>query len=232
MNKEVLPPYLFGLVSINARCLWRRWFMIDKIVNKLSGRKPFLMDRENYLVSAVLLPLVEEKNGTSLLFEVRSRHLERQPGEICFPGGRVEANEMEAPARTAVREAAEELGLERDNIRLIAPLDFLVTPMGAVVYPYVGSVHCPGGIKPNREEVGSVFTVPLDYLLDYKPVSGIVDVATRYPEDFPFHRVPEVYRTVGWKKRWSFPTFIYEYENYFIWGLTAIILHHFLDAIR
>lgn len=189
------------------------------------------MGQENLLVSAVLLPLVEVDGAIAILFEIRSRLLHRQPGEICFPGGRVERHELDNPADAAVRETAEELGLQCNDIELLAPMDFMVTPMGTVTYPYVGYIPSPERIKPNREEVESTFTVPLSFLTAYRPQTSIVDVATRYNEDFPLHRVPDSYHG-GWQRRWSFPTYIYEYGDYFIWGMTAIILHHFLDVLQ
>ncbi|MFA7467638.1 MAG: CoA pyrophosphatase [Desulfotomaculaceae bacterium] len=200
---------------------------MKKLVNKLAGRTPNLIGQENLLVSAVLLPLVKVDEAVSILFEVRSMLLDRQPGEICFPGGRVEKHELVNPADAAIRETAEELGLQCNDIELLAPMDFMVTPMGTVTYPYVGYITSPKRIKPNREEVESTFTVPLAFLTAYQPQTSFVDVATRLNGDFPLHRVPELYRG-GWHKRWSYPTYIYEYEDYFIWGMTAIILHHFL----
>ena len=205
---------------------------MKKLVNKLAvGTTPNIMGQENLLVSAVLLPLVEVDGVTEVLFEVRSMLLHRQPGEICFPGGRVERHEMDNPADAAVRETAEELGLQCHDIELLGPMDLMVTPMGTATYPYVGYILSPERIKPNREEVESTFTVPLTFLTACRPQTSIVDVATRYNGDFPLHRVPEAYRG-GWQKRWSFPTYIYEYEDYFIWGMTAIILHHFLDMLQ
>ncbi|MCG8402074.1 MAG: CoA pyrophosphatase [Firmicutes bacterium] len=200
-------------------------------IARLSERKPGIMGREHYLVSAVLLPLIEGAGGPELLFEVRSRLLERQPGEICFPGGRVEDGETGNPADAAVRETAEELGLNKKDIEVIAPLDFLVSPMGNIIYPYVGRVRAPGLMAPNREEVDEIFTVPLSFLTAYRPQVSIVDVAIRYNNDFPVHRVPKIYRGDVWQKRWSHPTYIYEYRGYFIWGMTASILHHFLLAV-
>jgi 8-oxo-dGTP pyrophosphatase MutT (NUDIX family) len=204
---------------------------MKKIIEKLAGRKPYLLDMDNVLVSAVLLPLVEVDGDIALLFEVRSMKLDRQPGEICFPGGRVERYELDNPADTAIRETAEELGLSCTDIELLAPLDFLFTPRGMVIYPYVGYITSPDRIKPSQEEVESVFTVPLSFLTAYRPQTSIVDVATRYNEDFPLHRVPKSYHG-GWQKHWSYPTYIYEYEDYFIWGMTATILHHFLDLLQ
>lgn len=204
---------------------------LHDIYQKINRGKQDLMGKTNYLVSEVLLPLVEGADGLEILFEVRSQHLNRQPGEICFPGGRVEEDELGRPGTAALREAAEELGLSPGDIKPIGALDVLVTPMGALVYPFVGRILSPASIVPNREEVDRVFTVPLSYLQAVTPQVSDLEVATRYSDDFPLHRVPKIYRG-GWTKRWSYPTYIYEYENYFIWGLTASILHHFLDTIK
>ncbi|AGL00936.1 NUDIX hydrolase [Desulfoscipio gibsoniae] len=202
----------------------------NKIMQKLNNGKLDLMDKNNYLVSEVLLPLVYSTGGLEILFEVRSQHLNRQPGEICFPGGKVEENELSQPGSAAVREAAEELGLSTGDITTIGALDVLVTPMGTLIYPFVGRILSPGNIAPNRGEVAEVFTVPLSFFQFNPPQVSKVEVATRYSKDFPLHRVPETYRG-DWTKRWSYPTYIYEYKNYFIWGMTANILHHFLSAI-
>ncbi len=201
---------------------------LKKPANQPQECIPNIMGLENLLVTAVLLPLVEVDGATEILFEVRSKLLKRQPGEICFPGGRVERHELNSPASAAVRETAEELGLQCDDIKILTPLGFTFTPMGTITYPFVGHITAPERIKPNRGEVESTFTVPLSFLTSYPPQTSMMDVATRLNEDFPLHRVPEVYRG-GWHKRWSFPTYVYEYGEHFIWGMTAIILHHFLE---
>jgi len=203
-----------------------------RIIKKISGHKPDLLGKDNYFMSAVLVPLIQTSRGTEILFEVRSMDLGRQPGEICFPGGRVEEDEKKNPETAALRETREELGLQNQDLRILAPLDFLVTPMGPVLYPYVGEIMMPIElIAPNSKEVASIFTVPVSYLLSVSPQRSYTEVATRYGNNFPIHRVPEVYRG-GWKKRWSFPTYAYEYDKYFIWGMTAVILHDFLEKIK
>ena len=63
---------------------------------------------------AVLCPLVERPDGLHLLFEVRSAALHRQPGEVCFPGGRMEAGET--PEQCALRETEEELAIPRQEV--------------------------------------------------------------------------------------------------------------------
>jgi len=177
-----------------------------------------------------LLPLVEATNGLEILFEVRSLKLNRQPGEICFPGGHVEDEEHRRPGSAALRESAGELGLAIGDIKPLGALDRLITPFGVLVQPFVGRILYPGRIVPNRAEVDRIFTVALSYLRANPPQVSSLEVAARYSSDFPIERVPEKYRG-GWNKTWSLPTYICEYQNYFIWGITAIVLHHFLSII-
>jgi len=189
------------------------------------------MNKEHYLVSEVLLPLVKTGNELGILFEVRSKELHRQPGEICFPGGHVEQNELLQPGTAAFREAREELGLSpTDIIQPIGALDRLVTPMLMLIYPFVGHILTPENIIPSPAEVEEVFTIPLSFLQDYRPRISYLEIATRYGQDFPVHRLPDRYKG-DWAKRWSFPAYAYEYEKYFIFGLTALILNRFSSII-
>jgi len=200
-----------------------------KILRRLAGRQPRVQDEEEYFVSAVLVPLVETAGKLHLLFEVRSNHLQRQPGEICFPGGRVEQGELASPQDTAIREAVEELGISREQVVLLGPLDYLVTPPGTLIYPYVGLIEEYKGVNPNPEEVEKIFLAPLEHFFRNPPFTSKVEVATRYARDFPYHRVPSLYYKEGWQARWTFTVYFYEYGDYFIWGVTARILHNFIS---
>ena len=207
--------------------------MNEAQISQKLKRKPDLINREYYLVSEVLLPLIEVSGGWELLFEVRSKKLSRQPGEICFPGGHVEGIEHSRPGLAAQREAAEELGLANEDIKTIGTLDRLITPFGVMVRPFVGRILTPDNIVPNQAEVDHIFSVPLSFLCANPPRVSSLEVATRYSPDFPIDRVPEKYRGGwdGWVKNWTLPAYIYEYQNYFIWGMTALILHNFLNVI-
>ncbi|MCL6479541.1 MAG: CoA pyrophosphatase [Peptococcaceae bacterium] len=201
---------------------------MQQIYNRLSGRKPSIVDESSHLISAVLLPLVEKDGKCHILFEVRSRHLNRQPGEICFPGGRVESSEHPDPLAAALRETAEELGIPDSDIEPIGPLDILVTPLSAVIYPYVGKINTTE-INPNPREVEETFLVPVDFFLSVPPFATCVEVATRYQPDFPLHKVPPVYKE-GWQIKSTYPMYFYEYGKYFIWGMTGKILFNFLTT--
>lgn len=200
---------------------------MEHIYKRISGRHPVILDDSAQLVSAVLVPLVEKEGKCHILFEVRSKELKRQPGEICFPGGKVEEAERRNPLAAAMRETTEELGISEKDIEIIGPLDILVTPLSALIYPYAGKINTCN-IKPNAREVDEVFFVPVDFFLNNPPYITYVDVATRYRPDFPLEKVPPVYKE-GWQSRTSYPMFFYEYEKYFIWGLTGKILYYFLN---
>ena len=77
---------------------------------------------------AVLCPLVERPDGLHLLFEVRSAALHRQPGEVCFPGGRMEAGET--PEQCALRETEEELAIPRQEVEVLGRPDFICNQAG------------------------------------------------------------------------------------------------------
>ena len=102
---------------------------------------------------AVLVPLVEGPEGLSLLFEVRAATLATQPGEVCFPGGRVEPGET--PRECALRETAEELSIPAEEVELIAPLDLLVQQGRFVMYPFLGVVS-PAGLAAMSPSPGEV----------------------------------------------------------------------------
>ena len=113
--------------------------LANVIENSLSGHQPQLDRDDNLWDAAVLLPLVNTSEGISILFEVRAAKLGWQPGDVCFPGGRAECSD-DSFAATALRETCEELGLAREQVRIIGGLNYLVTHMGPVIHPYVGYI--------------------------------------------------------------------------------------------
>ncbi len=202
---------------------------LHSIYKKLTGREAQILGIEEFSQFAVLLPIIEKNQEPHILFEVRSHQLRRQPGEICFPGGRKEPRDKDE-RDTAVRETAEELGISADSITNIIPLDYLVTPFGRIIYPFAGIISPEAEIKPNQGEVAEVFSVPLSFLEKAKPEIYRVDCKMIPENDFPFQHISGG-KNYQWSTR-SIKEYFYFYEDKVIWGLTARILTHFLEILK
>ena len=109
--------------------------------------------------SAVLIPFLIRDGAYHVLYEIRAAKLRSQPGEICFPGGRIEAGET--PLETAVREATEELCIDRGRIEIVGALDDTIGPGTIPLFTYIALLHDYQGTR-SRAEVDAVFTQPLD----------------------------------------------------------------------
>lgn len=189
-----------------------------------------ILGQEESAIHAVLVPLISIADEWHVAFEVRSEKLRRQPGEICFPGGRVDASDTNAQ-RAAVRETCEELGIEEEGIEMMGALDYLVTPFQVTIYPFVGKLSMDvSAIHPNPDEVGEVFYVPLDFLFQATPECYYLDLYAEPQRDFPFHLIPRR-ESYNWRTG-KIPEYFYFYKEYVIWGMTARILHHFLDIAK
>ena len=159
--------------------------------------------------AAVLLPLVVRLGGLQVLLTRRTDHLHHHPGQISFPGGRVEAHDL-SPVMTALRETEEEIGLDPDRVELLGELPDYCTGTGFRVTPVVGLVHPPFELKLDAFEVAEAFEVPLSFLLD--------------PANHQRHRMEYQGRM---REYYAMP-----YGDYFIWGATAgmlVSLYRFLS---
>lgn len=200
------------------------------IGEKLARRRVKIQNETDFFAAAVVLPLLNHDGELSVLFEVRAAQLAWQPGEICFPGGRIESGDAE-PEHAAVRETCEELLLPPGGLRLLGPLDYLVSPIGVIIYPFAGFIDDPAAIKPNPGEVAAVFTVPLRFFLETEPLTAQMEVATRPLPGFPAELVAAGYPS-DWRRRAAYPVLIYRYGERVIWGLTARIMHGFAQLCR
>lgn len=161
---------------------------------------------------AVAVPVFENQ----FVFEVRSSFV-KQPGEVSFPGGRIEVGE--APCLTARRELEEELGIA--DVSLLFELEPLVTPFNYVIFPYVFQLS-DTKMNINPVEVDKVFYAPVDLFLKPHHVSQ-VDVVLQPGDDFPYGFLPGG-RNYPWKRGYYRVMFFF-YGEHVIWGLTARIAH-------
>ncbi|WP_202076598.1 NUDIX hydrolase [Caldalkalibacillus salinus] len=202
---------------------------LDLLEQRLKTRQPHILDHEFFHKSAVLIPMMSVEGEMHILFEVRSHQLRRQPGEICFPGGRVDAadNSMQD---TAIRETCEELGIQENQVEVIAALDFLPLAHHSIVYPFAGCINHETQMTPNPEEVAEVFSVPIQHFLEHEPERYDLHLIPEPEENFPYHLIPKGEK-YDWRKA-SLPEYFYYYQDYVIWGLTARILRHFVDLYK
>jgi 8-oxo-dGTP pyrophosphatase MutT (NUDIX family) len=112
----------------------------------------------------VLVPLVE-RPALSVLLTQRATQLRNHAGQIAFPGGRIEASDG-SPQAAALREAHEEIGLERQFIQVVGYLPDHVVMTGFRVTPVVAFVRPGFALKLDAREVEDAFEVPLDYAFD------------------------------------------------------------------
>lgn len=165
------------------------------------------MEREQHTLTpaAVLVPLVERPEGYTILLTQRTAHLEHHAGQISFPGGRAE-DEDANPVQTALREAEEEIGLQRRHVVEIAGfLDLYQTVTGFLITPVVGFIEPPFDLRLDAFEVAEAFEVPLEFVLD------------------PHHHD---YRSM-WYKDQQRHFYVIPYQDRYIWGATAAMLVSF-----
>jgi 8-oxo-dGTP pyrophosphatase MutT (NUDIX family) len=180
---------------------------LERLRAALSVRPVLEIDAPEHRRACVLIPLVRNGDGWSLLFSRRSEQLQAHSGQIAFPGGGVEPGESLIAA--AVREAQEEVGIPPQAVEIIGRLDDVITNSGFLVAPFAGVIHEPVAYVLQASEVTEVFEVPLEALLS--PAN------------------PEV-RYVAFRNR-RYPAYFYHHGTYEIWGLTGAILKSFLDVV-
>ena len=114
--------------------------------------------------AAVLIPVVDHPQPTVLLTQ-RAAHLNDHAGQIAFPGGKIDATDA-SPLDAALREAEEEIGLDRKFVEPIGYLDLYGTGFGFRILPTVAKVRPGFRLRINEAEVNDAFEVPLAFLMD------------------------------------------------------------------
>lgn len=201
-------------------------FDLMRIKAKLQNKSPMPVDVKNRF--SVMIPLIKRRGEIHLLFEKRALTLRNQPGEISFPGGRIEKNE--SPRDAAIRETCEELLIGDEDIEIYSEGDFLVNPYAAIIYTFIGKIKKDFfEISPSKDEVERIFTVPLKFFMENNPKSYSLNLKVNRSEDFPYHLIPngESYKF----KRGREEVLFYDYKGEIIWGFTAKMVRRFVERI-
>jgi NUDIX domain. len=198
---------------------------LETLLEKFRDRDRFPDSRMFNIHYSVLVPIMEREGKLHLIFEVRSKNLKNQPGEICFPGGKVEWGET--PKEAALRETCEELGLQREDLLDIERMGEDVQPFAfRIIHTFVGVIQPRAEIRPNPDEVEEIFAVPLEWFRSARPEIYQVKIQLLPEQVFPSHKIP------GGENRFlserKIKEYFYYYGDYTIWGLTARILQDFL----
>ena len=193
---------------------------LEKIEARWAGHVPALMDAS--FRYAVLCPFAETPEGLSLLLEARSPDLKSHPGEVCFPGGRVEPGETETGC--ALRETEEELAIPPDRVRLLGLGDFICSVAGFTLQPVLGAITAEtlAAVRPSPAEVAESFTVPVSFFTGTPPEVYTYTLSSGGPEKFPYGSVG-----VGTDHLWvggQVDVPVWHWKGHAIWGMTARII--------
>ena len=177
--------------------------------------------------AAVLVPLVPGAHGLDILLEVRALSLAVQPGEVCLPGGRIEADE--SPLDAAIRETCEELLVSPSQIDVLGSLGTFDGPGGRALHAFVATLRGYAGTF-SPAEVDRTFTLSLGWLIAHEPDVYQVGYQPNYPVDYPWELVPGG-RQYPWRARTSDVPF-YRGTDPLVWGATARVLRRLAPVLR
>jgi 8-oxo-dGTP pyrophosphatase MutT (NUDIX family) len=167
-----------------------------------------IIAKEKPIRPAAVLIAVVERELPSVLLTTRAQHLADHPGQVAFPGGKIDPGDA-SPLEAALREADEEIGLKREFIDPIGYLDVYATTFGFRILPTLARVRPGFELNIDASEVDDAFEVPLAFLMD--PVNH-----KRGTREFRgiircFYEMP--------------------YEQRYIWGATAGVLRSLYERI-
>ena len=158
--------------------------------------------------AAVLVPIIDRPDGATILLTRRTAHLRAHAGQIAFPGGKAEEDDASL-TDTALREAEEEIGLDRGMVEVVGQLDTYRTVTNFAVTPIVGIVRPDHDITIDDNEVAEVFEPPIHHILDAR---------NHQRHNGWFNGMP--------RKWWAMP-----WHTYYIWGATAGMLINLYERL-
>ena len=181
--------------------------MLDSIKQKLEKLNP--IESTSLKKAGVLIGILyhdEYINNPEIIFTQRSTKLSTHSGEVSFPGGKWDEQDINL-YETALRESNEEINLNTEDVVLAGSLNYLVSKHKIEVNPYVGLITKKQNLVDN-DEIEKIFTVPLEFLTDKKNAK--------------LHKIERKNRNV------IVPSWVY--NDQIIWGLTAMITADFVNT--
>jgi len=164
-------------------------------------------DRPDLRLAAVLVPIIVHESGPTVLLTRRADHLNSHSGQVAFPGGKVEPGET--PVEAALREAEEEVGLDRGFVDVAGFIDPYETGTGFRILPVIAFVRPGFTLTADPGEVAEIFEVPLSFLLN--------------KDNHERH-------SVFWRgKRRAY--YAMPYQGHYIWGATAGMIRNLHDRV-
>lgn len=201
----------------------------NEIVHQLSqnhclGTEPeyFTSDYEPPRPAAVLVPLIynpPEANipGWHILYTRRTELVHDHKGQVSFPGGRTDPGDT-SPTDTALREAYEEIGLQRADVKILGQMNQFLTITNYLVTPVIGIIPWPYPFVIQPQEVSRVFTMPMDWLAkpeNYEIRQRELPSGLRLPPQFQNLKV----------------VYFRQYDGEMLWGVTAEVTLRFLRLL-
>lgn len=180
--------------------------MLKQAIHRIQHHHPWRL-RKHGPEAAVLIPITASELDPEIILTVRSSMLKSHRGEVCFPGGKRDPEDIEL-AHTALRETEEELGIPPNKVELCGALGQVVSKHHLHVTPWVGLVPINLPLRPSPNEIARVFKVPIRFFVDQGP--------------------PKVQQINVQGEVWELP--YWDYENERIWGLTAYIICELLTV--
>jgi 8-oxo-dGTP pyrophosphatase MutT (NUDIX family) len=214
VSSTLLTPDLFGPEALRARALARLHSdepdrtvpapLGDRLLNPDWPDPPHASLR----TAAVLIPVVARRPEATILLTLRTQGLAAHSGQVAFPGGKIEESDDSALA-AALREAEEEIGLDRALIELLGFLDPYASTSGFRIQPCVALIDPGFTLAPDPNEVAEVFEVPARFLLSPENhLQGNREVAGKLRH---FYAMP--------------------YGRHHIWGVTANIIRSLYERL-
>lgn len=182
--------------------------MKQQLKRILSRRQKLHIFDANRTAAAVLVPIFGKHGQYYILFTKRTEKVKEHKGEISFPGGAYEEKDG-SMINTALREAAEEIGLMADHVEILGELDDTITTTGYLISPFVAGIPWPYQFKADTDEIEEIIEVPVSTLLDRSCLREETEIRDGKPAT----------------------AFFYHCYGHVIWGATARILNQLLGIL-